>query len=328
MFTQMYIIIIIIAVVIIITFLLFYYFVCFVQLKRRENNRRFLCFLFEKDNCHTKSVTIMKISFIGCGNMGECILGGLIQSKQYPPESIRVFNRTKATVDRLCERYGVGGAQSATDAAAYADVIIIGVKPKVVCELLASIQSSVTANKIIVSVAAAISIASMEKALGSEARKIVRTMPNLPTRVGAGVTSITSNAHVTASEKETIFQLFRTIGIVVEVLESQIPAVSSVAGASPAYVFMFMEAMADAAVHGGLPRAQAYELAAQAVLGSAMMLQKSDMSPAQLKDMVCSPGGVTIEAVRILEKGGMRSAVIEAMIACTDKSKELEKGLN
>nr|CCC91367.1 putative pyrroline-5-carboxylate reductase [Trypanosoma congolense IL3000] len=270
----------------------------------------------------------MKISFIGCGNMGECILSGLVQSGKYPSHAICVFNRTKASVERLCTQYGVSGAASAVAAAASGDVIIIGVKPKGVCEVLESICDAVTEEKIVVSIAAAINIESMEKALKYTPRKVVRVMPNVPTRVQSGVTSITPNLQVSASEVEKICQMFHTIGLVVEVTEQQIHSVIGVAGSSPAYVFLFLEAMADAAVLGGLPRALAYELAAQAVLGSARLLQESGMTPGQLKDMVCSPGGTTIEAVRSLERSGMRSSVIEAMVSCMKKSKELEEALN
>ncbi|KAG8348336.1 putative pyrroline-5-carboxylate reductase [Trypanosoma vivax] len=270
----------------------------------------------------------MKIAFIGCGNMGECILNGLIESGRYEKENICVFNRTAETVRRLVAQYGVKPGNDAADAAAFADVIIVGVKPFAVCPLLESLRDVITEDKIVVSIAAAISMGSIEKALLHTPRRVVRAMPNVPARVCAGLTSVTANAAVTRAEMELIVELFGTVGRVVEVSEAQIHAVVGVAGSSPAYVFMFMEAMADAAVHGGLPRTQAYELAAQAVLGSALLLQKSGLTPAQLKDMVCSPGGTTIEAVRSLESGGLRSTVMEAAIACMEKSKALETKLN
>ncbi|ORC87903.1 putative pyrroline-5-carboxylate reductase [Trypanosoma theileri] len=264
--------------------------------------------------------------------MCECILGGLLRSGEYAAKSIAVYNRTEANVQRLCTQYGVRAGENASQVAANAKIVLIGVKPYSVCPVLESIRNSLKPDTIVVSVAAAITIAAMERAVGHPC-KIVRTMPNVPTRVGAGLTSITPNSYVTPEETASVVKMFNTVGKTVEVTESQIHAVIGVAGSSPAYVFMFMEAMADAAVHGGLPRAQAYELAAQAVLGSAKLLQQqreenSSVSPAQLKDMVCSPGGTTIEAVRSLEKGGLRSTVIEAMIACMDKSKELEAKLN
>ncbi|KAH9600480.1 Pyrroline-5-carboxylate reductase [Trypanosoma melophagium] len=265
--------------------------------------------------------------------MCECILGGLIRSGKYAGDSITVYNRTEATVKRLCSQYGVRAGESASHVASNAKIVLVGVKPYTVCTVLESIRDALKEDTIIVSVAAAITIAAMEKAVGRPC-KIIRTMPNVPARVGAGITSITPNSCVTPEETASVVKMFNTVGKTVEVAESQIHAVVGVAGSSPAYVFMFMEAMADAAVHGGLPRTQAYELAAQAVLGSAKLLQqqqeeKNDQaSPAQLKDVVCSPGGTTIEAVRSLEKGGLRTTVIEAMIACMEKSKELEAKLN
>ncbi|KEG10466.1 pyrroline-5-carboxylate reductase [Trypanosoma grayi] len=269
----------------------------------------------------------MKIGFIGCGNMCESILKGLINSKQYPPESIYVYNRTPESVARLYQKYGVHGGTDGVDVATKSDIVIIGVKPYAVCQVLESVRDAITADKVVVSVAAAITIASMEKALVKPC-KIVRVMPNVSVGVGAGITSVTPNASVAPEETARVLKMFSTVGKVAEVAESQIHAVIGVAGSSPAYVFMFMEAMADAAVHGGMPRAQAYEFAAQAVLGAAKMLQETGASPGQLKDMVCSPSGTTIEAVRSLEKGGLRSAVIEAMIACMDKSRSLEAKLN
>ncbi|EKG07622.1 pyrroline-5-carboxylate reductase, putative [Trypanosoma cruzi] len=269
----------------------------------------------------------MKIGIIGCGNMCECILNGLVLSKEYPPEEICIFNRTAANLKRLCEQYGVQAGKDAVDVVRRSNVVMLGVKPYAVCSVVEKIRDAVTEDKIILSVAAAIKISSIERALG-HARKVVRVMPNVPTRVGAGLTSVTPNALMTREDTALILKMFSTLGKAVEVAESQIHAVIAVAGSAPAYVFMFMEAMGDAAVHGGLPRDQAYEFAAQAVMGAAKMLQDSDMSPAQLKDMVCSPGGTTIEAVRSLEKGGLRSTVIEAMVACADRSKVLEANLN
>ncbi|RNF26436.1 pyrroline-5-carboxylate reductase [Trypanosoma conorhini] len=269
----------------------------------------------------------MKLGIIGCGNMCECILAGLISSKEYAPDSIYVFNRTATTVKRLCQQYGVQAGEDALDVARKSDIIMLGVKPYATCSVAEMIRDVVTEDKIVLSIAAAITIASIEKALVHR-RKVVRVMPNVPARVGAGVTSVTPNAVMTPGDTELILKMFRTVGVVAQVEESQIHAVVAVAGSAPAYVFMFMEAMGDAAVHGGLSRDKAYAFAAQTVMGAAKMLQEGGVSPAQLKDIVCSPGGTTIEAVRCLEKGGMRSAVIEAMLACSDRSKELEAKLN
>ena len=151
--------------------------------------------------------------------------------------------------------------------------------------------------------------------------KLVRCMPNTPALVGEGMTGMCANERLTEEEKKEICRILEGCGKVEQVDEGLMDVVVSVSGSSPAYVFLFIEAMADAAVADGMPRAQAYQMAAQAVLGSAKMVLETGKHPGELKDMVCSPGGTTIEAVRVLEEKGMRSAVIEAMKACTEKAK-------
>lgn len=264
-----------------------------------------------------------KIGFLGCGSMAECILSGLVKNGTVPPANVYVCNRTASTVTRLCETYKVSGAD-AVELAQKSDIIMLGVKPYGITSMLDVIGSHVTAEKVVVSMAAGVPIEAMQKHVPA-GTKIIRVMPNVPSFVGCGMTSVTPNAAVTPEELELVVKLFESIGKASVVAESAIHGVISVCGSSPAYVFMFMEALADGAVRGGIPRKQAYEMAAQAVLGSAMMMLETGKSPGELKDMVCSPGGTTIEAVRFLEKGGMRSSVIEAMIQAMEKSKEMEK---
>ncbi len=151
----------------------------------------------------------------------------------------------------------------------------------------------------------------------------MRTMPNTPALVGEGITALCRNENVTEEELDRVVTIMKGFGKCEVISEGLMDVVVSVSSSSPAYVFMFIEAMADAAVADGMPRAQAYEFAAQAVLGSAKMVLETGKHPGELKDMVCSPGGTTIEAVRVLEEKGMRSAVIEAMKACTAKAKGL-----
>lgn len=270
--------------------------------------------------------TELTIGFLGCGNMAECIMAGLLKSRIIPAIKIYTCNRTESTQVRLESTYGVKGV-SATELASKCNVILVGVKPYGVTEMLDTIGSSVQEQTIIVSMAAGITIESMEKHL-PQGSKVIRVMPNLPCFVGAGMTSVTPNKFASDKDTALIVRLFESIGKAVVVSESAIHGVIGVCGSSPAYIFMFMEALADGGVRGGLPRDKAYEMACQAVLGSAKMLQETGKTPGALKDLVCSPGGTTIEAVRYLEKGGMRSAVIEAMIQCMDKSKEMEKTFN
>ncbi len=255
-----------------------------------------------------------KIGFIGCGNMGKAILGGLIW----------VYTPSPDKVAALHDQYGINAAQSAQEVAQVADIVFGAVKPNMMVKVLSDITSSLNKETLVVSIAAGVTLDQLARALGHD-RKIVRAMPNTPSLVNAGMTSITPNALVTAEEVADVLNIFRCFGEAEVIAEAMIHPVVGVSGSAPAYVFMFIEAMADAAVLGGMPRAQAYKFAAQAVMGSAKMVLETGKHPGELKDMVCSPGGTTIEAVRELEARGFRAAVIEAMNKCMEKSELLSK---
>ena len=259
-----------------------------------------------------------KIGFIGCGNMGKAILGGLIASGQVQPGQIWVYTPSPDKVAALHDQYGINAAQSAQEVAQVADIVFGAVKPGVMVKVLSDIASSLNKDSLVVSIAAGVTLDQLARALGHD-RKIVRAMPN------TGMTSVTPNALVSAEETAEILTIFRCFGQAEIIAEPMIHPVVGVSGSAPAYVFMFIEAMADAAVLGGMPRAQAYKFAAQAVMGSAKMVLESGEHPGALKDMVCSPGGTTIEAVRVLEEKGFRSAVIEAMVKCMEKSEKLSR---
>ena len=180
----------------------------------------------------------------------------------------------------------------------------------------------------VVSIVAGRSIAWMRKALGDRPLHLIRLMPNTPALVGAGMTAACSSEEVTDEEMKRVEEICSTFGLFEIVPERLFDAVTGVSGSSPAYVFMMLEAMADAAVQGGMPRAQAYRFAAQAVLGSAKMLLETGKHPGELKDMVCSPAGTTIEAVRVLEAKGLRSAVMEGTCACIERSARMNSSRN
>ena len=265
-----------------------------------------------------------KIGFIGCGNMGKAILGGLIASGQVLPGQIWVYTPSPDKVAALHDQYGINAAQSAQEVAQVADIVFGAVKPNMMVKVLSDITSSLNKETLVVSIAAGVTLDQLARALGHD-RKIVRAMPNTPSLVNAGMTSITPNALVTAEEVADVLNIFRCFGEAEVIAEAMIHPVVGVSGSAPAYVFMFIEAMADAAVLGGMSRAQAYKFAAQAVMGSAKMVLETGKHPGELKDMVCSPGGTTIEAVRELEARGFRAAVIEAMNKCMEKSELLSK---
>lgn len=265
-----------------------------------------------------------KIGFIGCGNMGKAILGGLLASGEVKPANVWVYTPSPEKVAAISEEFSVNPAQSAQEVAQIADIVVAAVKPNIMLKVLSEIASSLHKESLVVSVAAGVTLEQLASALGHD-RKIIRTMPNTPSLVRAGMASVTPNALITPEETAEILAIFRSFGEAEVVSEAMIHPVIGVSGSAPAYVFMFIEAMADAAVSGGMPRAQAYKFAAQAVMGSAKMVLETGIHPGELKDGVCSPGGTTIEAVKALEEHGFRSAVIEAIEKCMAKSRQPTK---
>ena len=264
---------------------------------------------------------MMKLGFIGTGNMAGAIMGGIIQKGIFRPEQIIGADISEAGRQKAKETYGIEVTEDNRKAAA-AEVLILSVKPQFYADAIAEIRDCIRDDQLVITIAPGKTLSWLEEQFGKRV-KIVRTMPNTPALVGEGMTAACVNQYVTEEEKAYALKILDSFGKVELVPEHLIDAVVAVSGSSPAYVFMFIEAMADAAVAEGMPRTQAYEFAAQAVYGSAKMVLETGKHPGELKDMVCSPAGTTIEAVRILEKKGFRSAVIEAMRACADVSRRL-----
>jgi pyrroline-5-carboxylate reductase len=263
-----------------------------------------------------------RIGFIGTGNMGASILRGILRSGLTGPENIYIFDPDTAKMEALTNDTGVRACSGNVELVGMSDYVILAVKPAAVPQVLQEVKESFTDRKVLVSIAAGISIDMLAQHLG-QSRKIVRTMPNLPLMAGEGMTVISFGEHISEEEKETVKNLFRGSGQV-EVLEERLMnEVIALTGSSPAYVFMMIEAMADGAVQQGIPRKTAYRLAAQSVLGSAKMVLETGLHPAELKDRVCSPGGTSIEAVKALEKCGLRHAIMSAMKACTKRAVEI-----
>lgn len=262
------------------------------------------------------------IGFIGCGNMANAIISGLVSSNFLPAEHVYASDTSVSALEEAAKKYGISVCENNTELIDKADIIVLAVKPNVYDAIMAEIKSANPKGKIFVSIAAGKTIEYLERGLG-KSQKILRTMPNTPALVGEGITAICPNGNIKEDELKYLKELLSTFGIVEVIAEKLFDAVIITASSSPAYVFMFIEAMADAAVLEGMPRKQAYTFAAKAVMGSAKLMLETGKHPGELKDMVCSPGGTTIEAVRVLEERGMRSAVIEAMLACADKCRRL-----
>ncbi len=261
----------------------------------------------------------MKIGFIGCGNMARAIIGGIIKMQVAKPEDIFVSAHTEASVKKAEADFSVNGCGSNTEVVKNSDIVFYAVKPQVYEEVISETAGDLTKEKVAVSIAPGKTLKWLGERMGSDI-KIVRAMPNTPAQVGEGATAVCVNDAVTDSDLESVNRIFESIGRVYMLKESMMDGFISVCGSSPAYIYMLIDAMADGAVIGGIPKSQAIQLAAQAVLGSAKMVLETGIHPAELRDKVCSPAGTTIEAVRVLEEMGFRSAVIEAEVECQKKS--------
>lgn len=264
----------------------------------------------------------MKIGFIGLGNMATAMIGGIIQKGIFKPEEIIGSNRSEEGLQKAKTRFQIVTATTNAEVAKQAEIVVLSVKPQFYEAVISEIKGVVNANQIIISIAPGKTLQWLLNLFEKE-MKIVRCMPNTPALVGEGCTGVCCNQFVSKSEIQEVLTILSGFGRASLVEEHMMDAVVGVSGSAPAYVFMFIEAMADEAVAAGMPRKQAYEFAAQAVLGSAKMVLETGRHPAELKDMVCSPGGTTIQAVRVLEERGFRSAVIEAMDACIEKSRSM-----
>ena len=255
----------------------------------------------------------MRIGIIGTGNMG----GALMEAFARGGHAMCACNRGREKLEAVCARTGAEMAESQAEAVQDADLILLAVKPIVMGPVLEELRDTVRGDQIVVSIAVGLPLAFYEGILGGD-KKLVRAMPNTPAAVQAGMTAVTFGGNVTPEEREQVLQLFSLAGETAEMPERLMNAVSALTGSGPAYVYMFIEAMADGGCFAGIPRDQAYRLAAQTVLGAAKTVLETGTHPGILKDQVCSPGGTTIRAVAELERNGMRSAVMEAIRVCTE----------
>lgn len=264
----------------------------------------------------------MNIGFIGCGNMASAIMGGIIKNGIFEPAQIYGADVLKTVAQRAESQYNIHIEESNLSLVEKTDIIVLAVKPQYYLSVIEEIKDFVKDSQLIITIAPGKTLKWLEESFGRKL-KIVRTMPNTPALVGMGMTGMCCSEQVTEEDKTLAGKVLSGFGEYEAVPEHLMDTVVAVSGSSPAYVFMMIEAMADAAVMGGMPRAQAYKFAAKAVEGSARMVLELGKHPGELKDMVCSPAGTTIEAVRVLEEKGFRSALIECMNACRETSGKL-----
>ena len=264
----------------------------------------------------------MKLGVIGLGNMATAMIGGIVKAGVFAPSDITGSDASASQRDKAEDTLKIGTCAGNEEVVKGCDYLILAVKPQVYETVLTQISKDIKKDQVVISIAPGKTLEYLEGKLG-KGTKIVRLMPNTPALVGEGCTGVCRNESVTEDEFALVMKMPKGFGKAFEVKESQMDAVVAVSGSSPAYVFMLIDAMADGAVAEGLDRATAIKMAAQAVLGSAKMVIETGKHPAELKDMVCSPAGTTIDAVAVLEEAGFRGSVIDAMSACAEKSRKI-----
>lgn len=280
-------------------------------------------------NCRKRQLKIverkkkMKIGFIGLGNMATAMIGGMLSKGLVKPEEVIGSSKTALTAEKIKTRFDITAVTDNVWVAGHSDILFLAVKPVFFPEVIAEIRDAVKSDTLVVSIAAGRDLKYLKEAFGRPELKIIRCMPNTPALVMEGCTGVCAGEDVRQEDMDRVLALLRSFGTASVVPEQLMDVVVGVSGSSPAYVFMFIEAMADAAVAAGMPRKQAYEFAGQAVMGSAKLMLETGKHPGELKDMVCSPGGTTIQAVKVLEEKGLRAAVMDAMEACINKSKTM-----
>jgi pyrroline-5-carboxylate reductase len=266
-------------------------------------------------------VSDSRFAFIGAGNMAEALIKGLLRAGTSPGQITATVRRPERIVE-LEKAHGLVAITDNAAAAKDADVIVLCVKPQAMARVVAQIAPVVNPSKLLISIAAGVPIAAIERKLGAGSR-VVRAMPNTPALVGLGATALSGGGHATAEDVAFAQKLFDAVGITTVVDESLLDAVTGLSGRGPAYMFLVIEALSDAGVKVGLSRHVALKLAAQTVLGSARLLIETGQHPGHLKDQVTSPGGTAIVGLHTLEAGGLRTTLIDAVEAATKRAKEL-----
>ena len=268
-----------------------------------------------------KSARRTQIAVIGSGQMGEALIGGWLAAKTVPADALFTTDASAERRDVMKRRFGVRTGSDNREAASWADVVVLAVKPQILDAVVKDLSSAL-AGKLVLSIAAGVTIAHLAR-LAPKGARIVRAMPNTPVLVRDGVSALSFGAGVTEKDQQLARRLFEAVGRAVVVEEKLMDAVTGLSGSGPAYVFLAIEALADGGVKMGLPRTVSDLLAAQTVLGAARMVLETGEHPAKLKNNVASPGGTTIAGLHRLEQGGLRAALMAAVEAASKRSEEL-----
>jgi pyrroline-5-carboxylate reductase len=262
------------------------------------------------------------IGFLGTGNMAEALIKGLIGSGVVEAKQIHGSDPRKERCQEMRDRYAIHATTHNEDVVRHAEIVVLSVKPQILPRVLDEIAPHLKPSALVISIAAGTPLVAIERRLPPGTR-VVRTMPNTPALVGAGATAIAAGSHAKEADVEATQRIFDAVGMTVVIDESQLDAVTGLSGSGPAYVFLIIEALSDAGVKMGLSRYNAQALAAQTLLGSAKLLIETHEHPGRLKDMVTSPGGTAIAGLHTLEAGGLRTTLINAVEAATNRSREL-----
>jgi pyrroline-5-carboxylate reductase len=265
------------------------------------------------------------LAILGAGRIGESLISGLVEAEAIRPVDIVGTARHRERLAQLEDRLGIRTSLDNREAVRGASIVVIAVKPQVVKEVLAEVRSELTRDHLVVSVAASVSTAAIERELESPV-PVVRAMPNTPCLVKAGMTAIAPGRHATDEHVHLVRRMFEAVGRCVIVDERYMDAVTGLSASGPAFIYIIIESLAEAGVKVGLPRHIATELAAQTVLGSAHMVLETGEHPAQLKDQVTTPAGCTIDGILELEDGGLRVTLIKAVVRATRRASELVHG--
>lgn len=264
----------------------------------------------------------LKLGFLGAGKMAGALAKGFIKAGLATADRIVASDPVPQARSHFSTETGAKSVDTNGDVVRFSTLLVLAVKPDQVGSVLGEIRPHFTGEHTLISIAAGVTLSRLEAGLPEQAR-VVRVMPNTPALMGASATGFALGKHARAADAELTQKLFSSVGIVYEVKEGLLDAITGLSGSGPAYVFLVIEALSDGGVAAGLPRETATRLAAQTVLGSAKMVLESGLHPSVLRDMVTSPGGTTIEGLHELERAGVRGAFISAVRAATDKSKRL-----
>jgi pyrroline-5-carboxylate reductase len=265
------------------------------------------------------------IGFVGAGNMGEALIRGLVRGGHVPATRIVASGPRRERLDRLAKDYGIEVTTDNREVVKRCGLVVLAVKPQILDKVLREIGDQMHDGTLVVSIAAGVDTATIEESVAAGVR-VVRAMPNVAATVGAAATAISAGKLASEADVQTARALFDAVGITVVLDEIHLDAVTGLSGSGPAYIFLILEALADAGVKVGLSRRDAQRLAAQTVMGSAKLLLDTDEHPGKLKDMVTSPGGTAIAGLHTLEEGGLRTTLINAVETATKRARELGRG--